>query len=114
MVLSQVMNPKVSEIENQNQQYINDKTVRQWLSDGGMSADEIEWNQFELKKSRMVEIANDHYQQFAMTDKHAFYKATPLDETNTMSDEGTAHDRSAAPVFTSVLERQRTEFRQTP
>ena len=45
-----MMNPKVSEIQNRNADYIVKKTYKELYQDCSMSLDQIEWNKFEMKK----------------------------------------------------------------
>lgn len=49
-------NPRVSEIRNQNVDFMATKTYKEQYQDCSMSLDQIEWNKFEMKKQLMKEI----------------------------------------------------------
>ena len=46
MVLSQMANPKVSQIQNENEKFVQTKNMKQMFFDSHISIDEFEWNKF--------------------------------------------------------------------
>ena len=55
LVLSQVANPKVSEIQNQNDEYLNQKNQKKLIDFARLSIEETDRREFEQKKKKMME-----------------------------------------------------------
>ena len=68
LVFNKVTNPKVSEIQNKNDNYAVFKGKKKFIDQTEVSADQAEWNNFENKKKKMLIDNGVNPNPFSMLD----------------------------------------------